>query len=705
VKTNLPVTNREVELQEGQTIVTKTDMKGLIIYANDDFCQISGFAIQELIGKNHNVVRHPDMPQEAFEDLWRTVQSGKPWSGLVKNRAKNGDFYWVKAFVAPVHDQQTIVGYVSSRIKPSREEIAVTEKLYEDMRESKSAFILREGILIPRSILRQANPLFLLSRMTVGIQLALLSFVFLAGSLLAGALTFVTLEHVKVNGPIYNRVAQSKDLVADILPPPEYLLESWMNTLEMTKAKQDALPKLIEKSKILRNDYESRHEFWNKELENGEMKTVLIEDSYRPAKVFLDSLDNQMIPALKAGDQNRVEQLLPILRMNYEAHRTQIDKVVNIANAKVDNDQNYANGEIKQKYLVLLIMYASYFVVGGLSAALITRHLIKQLGGEPKYASDIAQQIAAGNLGMYVKNEKNDSTSLLYALKQMQEKLQKTISKVQADAETVAVVASQLAESSMQVKTASTDQSELATNIASISEEMTSSVASVAENTIQAKKLSDSSEAVCIQGTNVIHNAVQSMERIAEDTNATAITMSRLGEQSIQVATIVNTIREIADQTNLLALNAAIEAARAGDQGRGFSVVADEVRKLAERTMSSTQDIAKVISEIQTGMKNAASAMETGVLRVNEGTSLASEAGTAIEEIKQSANSVVKVIAQISQAMDEQKKASQEVSSHIERIAGMSETNSKFAEESASAAFQLKISAKNLSYSINRFAI
>ena len=104
MRTNLPVTGIEYPLQDGQSIVSKTDTKGRITYVNPTFVEVSGFAEEELIGKAHNIVRHPDMPPEAFADLWRTLQAGEPWTGLVKNRRKNGDFYWVVANVVPIKE-------------------------------------------------------------------------------------------------------------------------------------------------------------------------------------------------------------------------------------------------------------------------------------------------------------------------------------------------------------------------------------------------------------------------------------------------------------------------------------------------------------------------------------------------------------------------------------------------------------------------
>ena len=111
MKINEPVTQKEVDFPKDSILVSKTDTKGIITYCNRAFIEISGFSEKELIGKNHNMVRHPDMPAAAFKDLWDTVQQDKPWTGIVKNRAKNGDHYWVRAIVSPIYLNGRIVVY------------------------------------------------------------------------------------------------------------------------------------------------------------------------------------------------------------------------------------------------------------------------------------------------------------------------------------------------------------------------------------------------------------------------------------------------------------------------------------------------------------------------------------------------------------------------------------------------------------------
>jgi len=149
MRTNLPVTDKSYELSEDKSIVSKTDLKGNITYVNPYFIEVSGFTEEELLGTPQNIVRHPDMPVEAFADMWRVLKSGLPWTGMVKNRCKNGDYYWVLANVTPVIERGQIMGYMSVRSKPSRERIAATAVLYRKFKQgdAKGLTILKGAVV------------------------------------------------------------------------------------------------------------------------------------------------------------------------------------------------------------------------------------------------------------------------------------------------------------------------------------------------------------------------------------------------------------------------------------------------------------------------------------------------------------------------------------------------------------------------------
>ncbi|QGZ40334.1 methyl-accepting chemotaxis sensory transducer with Pas/Pac sensor [Pseudoduganella flava] len=148
MRKNLPVTNREVDLDDDQAIVSKTDLDGNIVYVNPYFIHISGFAEEELIGAPQNIVRHPDMPAEAFTDLWTSIKGGMPWTGIVKNRCKNGDHYWVKANITPIRDQGRTIGYMSVRTKATRTQIEEAANAYRALREGSRELEIRNGQII-----------------------------------------------------------------------------------------------------------------------------------------------------------------------------------------------------------------------------------------------------------------------------------------------------------------------------------------------------------------------------------------------------------------------------------------------------------------------------------------------------------------------------------------------------------------------------
>lgn len=148
MRVNEPITDREVVLRDGEVLVSRTDPGGRINFANKAFSDVSGFSAQELIGSPHNLVRHPHMPQQAFADLWKTIKAGRPWEGLVKNRAKSGDFYWVRANVTPIIEDGATKGYISIRTKPARRQVAAAEQAYATIRAGDGGLRVEDGAAV-----------------------------------------------------------------------------------------------------------------------------------------------------------------------------------------------------------------------------------------------------------------------------------------------------------------------------------------------------------------------------------------------------------------------------------------------------------------------------------------------------------------------------------------------------------------------------
>ncbi len=184
MRNNQPVSENEVALKDGTMIVSKTDLKGRIKYINRDFLEVSGFTEEELIDEPHNIVRHPDMPEAAFKDLWNTVKQGSPWRGMVKNRCKNGDFYWVEATVTPIYEQGALVGYMSVRRKAERAQIDAAQALYREINAGRATLEHKIGYWERLSI---GNKVALLAS-------GLIALVVVISSLVAGMRTKTMLE-------------------------------------------------------------------------------------------------------------------------------------------------------------------------------------------------------------------------------------------------------------------------------------------------------------------------------------------------------------------------------------------------------------------------------------------------------------------------------------------------------------------------------
>ncbi|QRM19500.1 methyl-accepting chemotaxis protein [Dechloromonas sp. TW-R-39-2] len=344
--------------------------------------------------------------------------------------------------------------------------------------------------------------------------------------------------------------------------------------------------------------------------------------------------------------------------------------------------------------------------IGGfvaISLLLLSRNIIRTLGGDPSLASAVTKRIAAGDLTTTVDCAAGDNDSLLANIRTMQHTLRDMISTIIGNAEQVATSADELMHASEEVADRARQQSDAASSMAAAVEEMAVSIDQVKENADEAHGISIDAGNISQEGAAVIHNAANEMRKISDAVQSSSAIVEDLGRQSDQITSIVNTIKEIADQTNLLALNAAIEAARAGEQGRGFAVVADEVRKLAERTSLSTTEIGGMVGKIQNGTRSAVNSMQAGVTQVSNGVELANQAGDSINRIRDGAQRVTQVVNGISDSIREQSQAGNQIAHQLETIAQMSEESAIAVEHTTAAARQLHALSASLHKAVAQF--
>jgi len=285
----------------------------------------------------------------------------------------------------------------------------------------------------------------------------------------------------------------------------------------------------------------------------------------------------------------------------------------------------------------------------------------------------------------------------------MMDRLQSVFKTIQGQVGEVGKTVESVATSADEVAQSSASQSSSSSSMAAAIEQMSVSIDTVSGSAAEARTMATEAGKMSVQGNQIIKRTQDEMATIAQIVSEASSVIKVLGEESRQITSVVNVIKEVADQTNLLALNAAIEAARAGDQGRGFAVVADEVRKLAERTAQSTLDISSMVGKIQASASEAVKEMGHVVGQVESGQSLAQEAGERMQSITEGAGIASGSIAEISDALKEQSQASHDLARHVESIAQMSEENNAAAEGVAENAKYLGRLANEVKVALQAF--
>jgi methyl-accepting chemotaxis protein len=426
----------------------------------------------------------------------------------------------------------------------------------------------------------------------------------------------------------------------------------------------------------------------------------------------MESALAELVSASSAGDTARYTQVFSGLDETINAIspisaelRTLISNIIQRQTHLAEGSAKAAVENAEQSSKVNIALMSIGLVLGIVAGFVIFRAVIRQIGGEPGYIQSVMQRVSDADLSVKPKLRPDDTSSVLYGISVTINKLREIIDTISRNANDIAAASEQLSATSTNIATASETQSQAATSMAASVEEMTVSINHVSASATDADKMAQQSGNSAREGEKTITSVVADINRVARDIADAAHGVEELGTQSREIASVVNIIKEVADQTNLLALNAAIEAARAGEQGRGFAVVADEVRKLAERTAASTEDIARIVTQINTGTERAVQTMRQQSEGVKSTVELSERASTNIGQITEASTALLNVVSEISRALSEQSTASTEIAKNVERIASMSEDNTVAVSEVATATRDLTTRALQLQEIVNKFRL
>ncbi|KAB2928587.1 MAG: PAS domain S-box protein [Dechloromonas sp.] len=736
MKVNMPVTGREVELGAETLIVSKTDLKGRITYVNRDFLQISGFAESELIGVSHNIVRHPDMPVEAFADLWQTLAENRPWSGYVKNRCKNGDHYWVEANVTPIWEEGQVTGYMSVRRRPDPVIVRQVDELYRLFREQRQGGRrIRRGAVVSggeglAGMLRDlpaASAFNLLGAFVVGVFL-LLGF---AGNQLGVAAPILAVGAAAVAFLVLRLLAGS------VLKP--------LGTVTATFRS------------IAAGSYNNRFDF-DRDDEIGKVLQAMqsmqiklgcdVAETRRVAEENLrirSGLDNVATNVMIADDGLNIIYMNRAIHDMFAAAESDIRKELpafsraGLLGANIDIFHKNP-GHQRAMLKTLSGTHRAAIHLGGRTFSLAVTPVLNESGVRLGYAvewldrtaevavedevaeiveaaarGDFSRRVApAGKQGFFLRLA-NDLNRLLEISQQglkdiglvlgaMAEgdltrkidadyegtfgqlkddanstvaRLRDIIDQIRVATDAINTAAQEIAAGNQDLSSRTEEQASSLEETASSMEQLTSTVRQNAENARQASELAGSAQGVAAKGGEVVDQVVQ--------------TMSAIHQSSSRIADIIGVIDGIAFQTNILALNAAVEAARAGEQGRGFAVVATEVRNLAQRSAAAAKEIKELISD--------------SVIKVETGNRLAEQAGKTMQEVLASIRRVAGIMGDISSASREQSAGIDQVCLAVNQMDEVTQQNAALVEQAAAAAESLEEQAHGLARAVSVFRV
>jgi methyl-accepting chemotaxis protein len=536
-----------------------------------------------------------------------------------------------------------------------------------------------------------------MNRITISRAVFAFGMLTLAGLIAVIVASNYALSQLKVGGPIYDKIKLGNDLVADILPPPEYVIEAY---LEATLALQDRSSFSVHGDRLvqLKKEYDDRRDFWSKSDLDPSIKTKLVEKSHGEVKRFWTAIEQSFLPALAKADTVAAAKSYAEITAAYSAHRAVIDEIVKQTND--DNAAAEADATARDKFFTRILWVISAFVffvvcagIAGVAKGVIqpiikmTEVMKRLAGGElaseiPSLGRKDEVGAMAGAVQIFKENalrvrameaeqtlsagkaEADRKAAMLEVAEGLEEavgNVVRMVSSASSEIETAAGSLTRTAETTQElsatVAAASAQSSSNVQSAAAASEEMASSVNEIGRQVQQSQTIA--------------HAAVEQAER----TNAR---ISELSQSANRIGEVIKMITAVAEQTNLLALNATIEAARAGDAGRGFAVVASEVKALSAQTAKATEEIAAQVAQMQSATQHSVSAIaEIGstIARISEisGAIAAAveEQGAATQEIARNVQQAARGATQVTGSMTDVNRGAADTGSAAEQVHGL----------------------------------
>ena len=609
MRLNEPITDREILVPETEVLVSGTDTGGRILFANPAFVEVSGFTAEELEGSPHNLVRHPHMPQAAFRDLWATLKAGRPWEGLVKNRAKNGDFYWVRANVTPLVEFGKVTGYISIRTRPDRAAVAAAEAAHAALRQGSRRIGLRDGELVRQG---WQHRLAELGRSVTGrlcaaaaaavATLGLVGWLGMSGMAASDAgLRRVYEEHMLPAVSLAETRDLGREAVLQVSLMPGELL-SGTDVAPRIAAVRQQLDRIAAAWPGIAAHLRAPEEA-ALAAEFVTARQRLLAEGIEPALALAERKDGLGLRAHLRARLVPLAEAVAALGLRLSALQAEGTEA-----ARAASEASF----LWRLWLVPAVGLAGLAILAGLGL-LGFRSLRWHLGAVEATLQAMSRGEQQDRVAHPEAREFRRVVSLLRALgarlayaEQEHSELDRRAEarcaavremagKVEAEAEAaVDAVASRAGSMASQAA----EVAKAATRLGEHAEASARASGRALENTQAVAAATEELAASIREITAQTAHAREVVGEAVEGGRAAETTITSLAKAAGRVNEVVHLIGDVAAKTNLLALNATIEAARAGDAGKGFAVVAGEVKQLAAQTARATEDISRQLSGI-----------------------------------------------------------------------------------------------------------
>ena len=719
---------QETQLTPGLRLVSSTDLSGRITQCNDAFEVISGYSQKELLGANHNIVRHPDVPKAIYEDMWRTLKDGLPWTQVIKNKRKDGGYYWVQANATPVYDENgQVTGYLSVREAVSEAEKQETQaawakvnagqlkihhgKFYSGMRRRfVTSVVGPQGHMLTLALLVGVVPLF--ATHLLFDPMPIWGLFIMAAGMLGIAWWLGSFLESRIQEAIkYLRQLSGGKPKLDMSIRKTYMGQ-------MRAAIQSAALAIG----AYREDTETQRDRGNRlhfAVDQAWANMMMLDQDHNVIYI------NQQLTAFFKSRESVFQSVLPGFQADQVvgSNIDQFDRATEVPFFEPEDQTHYAQFHFGKLYLKL--KFVPIFNRMGYRIGTVVEwadktaehELLKEVEhihagivhGDLDYrvnlelASDTIRPVAEAlnmtldaivrsidmaahvainmSVGQFDQVIKAKAPGYFGVVKEALTVSMENISDILAG---VQEVSGFIDEDSKKVHNASANLSESAQNQAASleqtsasMEEITSAVESSSDNAVQAANKAKSAVDRAKGGVSVMQQAIESMDSI--------------NTASQKIGDIISLIDSIAFQTNLLALNAAVEAARAGEHGRGFAVVAGEVRALAGKSSDASKEIRALI--------------EDTIEKVGQGSEYVNDSGTALNEIQTAIEETLTVIEEISRSSKEQTKGISQINEAIASIDSGVQKNAAMAEDTNQSAEQLEMLTAAMTKNADSFSI